>query len=112
MFVTIWMCTQEWSLISMRTVAFTFATCHQPFSRRSALTRSISVRSFRLRAHRDADPHLLDRLGGREARLLLGLLRDRLLDPLFGLLVERHPRGLYSAPRGRPPAPRWVACER
>jgi hypothetical protein len=46
MFATIWMCTHEWSLISMRTVAFTFATCHQPFSRRSALTRSSSVRSF------------------------------------------------------------------
>ena len=29
MFVTIWMCTQEWSLISRRTTAFTFATCHQ-----------------------------------------------------------------------------------
>ena len=42
------------------------------------------------------DAHLLDRLGGREPRLLLGLLRDRLLDPLFGLLVERHPTGLYS----------------
>ena len=29
MFVTIWMWTQEWSLISRRTTAFTFATCHQ-----------------------------------------------------------------------------------
>jgi hypothetical protein len=40
------MCTQEWSLISIRTVAFTFATCHQPFRVLSALTRSSSVRSF------------------------------------------------------------------
>src|SRR4051812_1191178 len=48
MFVTIWMCTQEWSLISMRATAFTFATCHQPLSWVSALTRSISVRSLRL----------------------------------------------------------------
>jgi hypothetical protein len=43
------------------------------------------------------DAHLLDRLGGRQPRLLLGLPRDRLLDPLFRLLVERHSRGLYSA---------------
>ena len=48
MFVTIWMCTQEWSLICIRATAFTFATCHQAFSCLSSLTRSISVRSFRL----------------------------------------------------------------
>ena len=48
MFVTIWMCTQEWSLISIRATAFTFETCHQPFSWWSSLTRSISVRSLRL----------------------------------------------------------------
>src|SRR3954447_9649901 len=47
MFVTIWMCTHEWSLISRRSTAFTFETCHQPLSCRSALTRSISVRSLR-----------------------------------------------------------------
>ena len=47
MFETIWMCTHEWSLISMRTTAFTFATCHQPLSCWSLLTRSITVRSFR-----------------------------------------------------------------
>ena len=29
MFATIWMCTQEWSLISRRATALTFATCHQ-----------------------------------------------------------------------------------
>jgi Domain of unknown function (DUF4389) len=48
MFVTIWMCTHEWSLISIRATAFTFETCHQPLSWSSALTRSISVRSLRL----------------------------------------------------------------
>src|SRR5689334_19323517 len=47
MFVTIWMCTHEWSLISIRATAFTFATCHQPFSWSSRLTRSITVRSVR-----------------------------------------------------------------
>src|SRR5262249_31656485 len=46
MLVTIWMCTQEWSLISSRRTAFTFATCHQPFSCSSALTRSITRLSF------------------------------------------------------------------
>ena len=39
MFVTIWMCTHEWSLISSRTAAFTFATCHQPLSWSSRFTR-------------------------------------------------------------------------
>ena len=48
MFATIWMCTHEWSLISMRTTAFTFVTCHQPFSCLSSFTRSISLRSLRL----------------------------------------------------------------
>src|SRR3954447_20271665 len=48
MFVTIWMWTHEWSLISIRATAFTFDTCHQPFSCVSALTRSIRVRSLRL----------------------------------------------------------------
>ena len=48
MLVTIWMCTHEWSLISMRATAFTFETCHQAFSFLSSLTRSISVRSLRL----------------------------------------------------------------
>ena len=48
MFVTIWMCTQEWSLIAIRATAFTFETCHQAFSCLSSFTRSISVRSLRL----------------------------------------------------------------
>src|SRR4051794_5808569 len=48
MFATIWMCTQEWSLISIRATAFTFATCHHALSCVSAFTRSTSVRSLRL----------------------------------------------------------------
>src|SRR5436190_1978945 len=47
MLVTIWTCTQEWSLICIRATAFTFATCHHAFSCLSRLTRSSSVRSFR-----------------------------------------------------------------
>ena len=48
MFVTIWMCTHEWSLICMRTTALMFATCHHALSCLSSLTRSMSVRSLRL----------------------------------------------------------------
>src|SRR5690348_10523791 len=48
MFATIWMCTQEWSLISMRATAFTLETCHQAFSCLSAFTRSTTERSLRL----------------------------------------------------------------
>ena len=48
MLATIWMRTQEWSLISSRTTAFTFETCHQAFTCLSSLTRSSSFRSFRL----------------------------------------------------------------
>ena len=46
MFVTIWMCTQEWSLIAIRATALTFETCHQPLSCESWFTRSITRRSF------------------------------------------------------------------
>ena len=49
MLATIWMCTQEWSLIPSRLTAFTFETCHHAFSPSSALTRSSSVRSLRFR---------------------------------------------------------------
>src|SRR5919106_410174 len=48
MLATIWMCTQEWSLISSRLTALTFATCHQALSWVSAFTRSTSTRSLRL----------------------------------------------------------------
>ena len=95
MFVTIWMCTHEWSLISSRTTAFTFATCHQPLSCSSSLTRSITVRSLRL-----------PRTGTRIricATASAGVSRvsrsasagDRLLDPLLGLRVEC-PRSSYA----------------
>src|SRR5919197_4327513 len=47
MLATIWMCTQEWSLISSRLTAFTLATCHQPLSWSSALTRSRSAARLR-----------------------------------------------------------------
>ena len=85
MFVTIWMCTHEWSLISMRATALTFATCHQPFSCSSLLTRSITVRSFLLRAHRHPDPHLLHRLRRGQPGLALGLLGDGIRDALARL---------------------------
>jgi hypothetical protein len=39
-------------------------------------------------AHRDVDPHLLDRLRRREARVPLGLGRDGLLDPVLRLRVQ------------------------
>src|SRR4051794_40922100 len=48
MFVTIWMWTHEWSLISIRATALTLETCHQPLSCLSAFTRSTIVRSLRL----------------------------------------------------------------
>ena len=48
MLTTIWMCTQEWSLIFIRTTALTFATCHHAFSCASLLTRSRTRRSLRL----------------------------------------------------------------
>ena len=48
MLVTIWMCTQEWSLICRRVTALTLAACHSAFSESSWLTRSISSRSGRL----------------------------------------------------------------
>ena len=41
-------------------------------------------------AGRDLEPHPLDGLGRRQAGVSLGFLRDRLLDALLGLFVERH----------------------
>ena len=89
MFVTIWMCTHEWSLISIRATAFTFATCHQPFSWSSWLTRSITVRSLRFARTGTRMRICATASVGRQARLALGLGGDRLLDPLLGLGVER-----------------------
>ncbi len=45
-------------------------------------------RELAVRARRHLDPHLRDRLGGRQTGLFLRLLGDRILDPLLGLLVE------------------------
>src|SRR5215510_12554557 len=45
MLVTIWMCTQEWSLICMRATALTLAACHSAFMESSWLTRSTTSRS-------------------------------------------------------------------
>ena len=50
MFVTIWMCTQEWSLISIRATAFTFATCHQPLIWLVVVDAIDHLRSFCSRA--------------------------------------------------------------
>src|SRR4051794_30238033 len=47
MFVTIWMCTQEWSLICMRATALTFAACQSALIDSSRLTRSTTSRSVR-----------------------------------------------------------------
>ena len=90
MFVTIWMCTQEWSLISIRATALTFETCHQPLSWSSALTRSISVRSLRLPRTGTLIRIRATASAGVSRALVLGLLGDRLLDPLGRLLVDRH----------------------
>ena len=88
MFVTIWMCTHEWSLISRRLTAFTFETCHHAFTCASSLMRSTSAASLRFARVGHLDPHLRHRLGGRQMGLFLRLLGDRILDPLLGLLVE------------------------
>ena len=44
----------------------------------------------------DVDSHLGDGLRRRQSGLPLRLVRDRLLDPLLGLLVERHRSGVYG----------------
>jgi hypothetical protein len=41
-------------------------------------------------ADRHADPHPLDGLRRSQPRLALGFLGDGLVDPLGGLLVDRH----------------------
>ena len=88
MFVTIWMCTQEWSLISIRVTALTLATCHQRLQLRVGVDALDQPAELAVAALGDADPHPRDRLRGREARLALGLRRGRLLDPLLDLGSE------------------------
>ena len=96
MFVTIWMCTHEWSLISIRTTALTFATCHQPLSCLSSLTRSRSVRSLRLPRTGTLIRICSTACAGVRRVSRSRLRRDRLVDPLLGLLVQRHALKLYG----------------
>jgi hypothetical protein len=74
----------------MRATAFTFETCHQPFQL-GVVVDSLDQRpELPVAAHRDVDPHPLDRLGRGEAGLLLGLGGHRLVDQLSGLRVDVH----------------------
>ena len=78
MLVTIWMCTQEWSLICMRRIALTLATCHSAFRwRRGWRGRDLAQRA--VAADRHADAHRRDRLRGRQLGAALGLQRDAAL---------------------------------
>ena len=93
MLATIWMCTQEWSLICSRTTALTLETCHQPFSSRSALARSRTRRSLRFprsgsRIRMCSTASAGVRRASRTASAETGLLDARL-----GLGVERHVDG-------------------
>ena len=112
MFVTIWMCTQEWSLICIRATAFTFATCHQPFSWSSRFTRSITRRSFSFAATGTLIRIRATASVGREADLALGLGRDRIgidssisasISASIELLVALHRRSIRPHRSGRPP---------
>ena len=99
MFVTIWMCTQEWSLISIRATAFTFETCHQRLEL-LVLVHALDQRpELAVAADRHVDLHPLDRLGGRQPRFVLGLRGDGLVDPLSRFLVDRHARECTSTRR-------------
>ena len=112
MLATIWTCTQEWSLISRRTTAFTFATCHQALIWSSASIRSSTLRSFRFPRGGHAQVHPGDGLGGREQRRVRALERERLLDHLVGVVLGLHPGSLDGArvrPRPRP-SRRTAAC--
>src|SRR5437764_4680495 len=84
MFATIWMCTHEWSLISIRATAFTLEACHQALSWSSALTRSSSARLAGFARGR-ADPHFLFRPFSGLARLALAPAGDGLLSLLSAL---------------------------
>ena len=87
MFVTIWTCTQEWSLIAIRDDRVDVRDVPP------ALELIVGVDALDQRAQlpvapdRDVDLHALDGFGGREPGLVLGLGVDRLLDPLRCLLV-------------------------
>ena len=99
MLATIWMWTQEWSLIS------------QPDDRVDvgdvppALELPVGVRPLEhptelpVAALRQPDPHVLDRLRRRQSRFAHRRVGSGLLDPLLDLGVERH----ASAGAGSPP---------
>jgi hypothetical protein len=117
MLVTIWMWTQEWSLISMRLTAFTFATCHHALSWSSRLTRSIRRRSFwlprtgtlmRIRATASLGVSLASCRASAET----GLGRGTGLDDSGSTAGSIRPAGPGSGPRIRRPyvpgpAGRW-----
>ena len=90
MLATIWMCTQEWSLIWRRTTAFTLETCHQPFKHAVGVGALEDAAELAVPAVGKPDPHVLDRFRGREASLANGVRGDGLLDARLGLGVERH----------------------
>ena len=90
MFATIWTCTQEWSLISRRTTAFTFATCHQALSCLSASIFSRSRRSLRFPRGGTRRCIASTASDGREQRRVRAVERERLLDHLVGIAFGRH----------------------
>ena len=47
---------------------------------------------------READPHVLDRLGRREPCLAYGIRGGGLLDPRFDLRIERHASAVVGGP--------------
>ena len=106
MFSTIWMCTQEWSLIPSRRVAFTADTCHHALTCSSELTASSSASSRRLprvgaRTRTSANASRGGIAGSRGAtgpsRLGTGDLEQQpLADP-----ADPHPQRRGEALRGR-----------
>ena len=89
MLTTIWICTQEWSLICIRATALTFETCHQALSCGSSLTRSRTRRSLRLpRSGRRMRMPVIASAGvSRVSRTASA--RDGAFDALLDLGVER-----------------------
>jgi hypothetical protein len=79
-------------LICIRTTAFTFATCHQALSLLVLVDPLEQRPELAVPAGGHLQPHPLDGLARRQSGIELGLFGDRLLDALFGLLVERHRR--------------------
>ena len=92
MLATIWMCTQEWSLICSRAIALTFETCQSAFSSVSCVHALEDRAQLPVAACGHADPHLRDRLRRRHAGLALELGGRRRVvdDQLFGLLLIGH----------------------